>query len=698
MRQKLIKRIGVLCVSLAVFVATLVSTGLMAAADTFTPSTVTVPSNVTLTVIKNFDDGLQGFTAGNAGNNKDGSVVEHCTTLGYGTSGGSVKWTYDKSKADWSSPNFRDGSETFYDMNGDGYFLWIKAEAAGTVRLEGLQNDWATSVYCDADITAGENLVYFPYSGFKNKDGSAITKRPTGYHLCLYALTMPNAGTIYVDEFGTYEADEIETTTTEAPVTTTEAAVTTTETPTTPTTAEPTSFVPSEKRIPADVALTVIKNFDDGLQSFIAGNAGDSGEGSVAAHSAIWGYGTSGGSIKWTYDKSKAAWNAPRIQDSTETFYDAKGDGYFLWIKSDAAGTARLQGQGKYGSDWVEVYCDAAIEAGENLVYFPYADFMKNDPNHTKADPFSALGYKICLYLNDTPNAGTAYVDAFGTYEEGVTPTTGTDTTAPTQPTTPDQPEEHNPNYHKLIDDFNAYADDNSLIEFWTARNAGETGEGAVVTLDTTGENSVSGNSLKIVYDTGKASWTSPGALKTKPDNQDFEGDGFCFWLKTEKAMSMRVSYLTEDAEVVFDIKDIPAGYEGYYHVPFSEVTYFQAGIETEYEDLGFEPMDFYYFSFYVYGLNVYDVCQNTVWFDDLSFYAEESFEPADSTNGSTDQTDADPTNRDETDPTEGTGTNAGEEPADPVPTGVGLPIAAGVLAAVSAGAVLTAGKRRNRR
>ena len=678
MRQKLIKRIGVLCVSLAVFVATLVSTGLMAAADTFTPSTVTVPSNVTLTVIKNFDDGLQGFTAGNAGNNKDGSVVEHCTTLGYGTSGGSVKWTYDKSKADWSSPNFRDGSETFYDMNGDGYFLWIKAEADGTVRLEGLQNDWATTVHCDAEVKAGENLVYFPYSGFKNNDGSAITKRPTGYHLCLYALTMPNVGTMYVDAFGTYEGDIH---------------------------GGADTFTPSTVTVPSNVTLTVVKNFDDGLQGFTVGNAGNNKDGSVVEHCTTLGYGTSGGSVKWTYDKSKADWSSPNFRDGSETFYDMNGDGYFLWIKAEADGTVRLEG---LQNDWATtVHCDAEVKAGENLVYFPYSGFKNNDGSAITKRP---TGYHLCLYALTMPNTGTMYVDAFGTYEadEIVTTTTETPVTTteaavtttetPTTPTTADQPEEHNPNYHKLIDDFNAYADNNNLIEFWTARNAGETGEGAVVTLDTTGENSVSGNSLKIVYDTGKASWTSPGALKTKPDNQDFEGDGFCFWLKTEKAMSMRVSYLTEDAEVVFDIKDIPAGYEGYYHVPFSEVTYFQAGIETEYEDLGFEPMDFYYFSFYVYGVGVYDVCQNTVWFDDLSFYAEESFEPADPTNGSTDPLNTDPTNRDETDPTEGTGTNAGEEPADPVPTGVGLPIAAGVLAAVSAGAVLTAGKRRNRR
>lgn len=654
MKQKPIRRIGVFCVSIAVFVAALVSTGLLAAADTFTPSTVTVPSNVTLTVVKNFDSDLQSFGAGNAGDNQDGSVVEHCTTLGYGTSGGSIKWTYDKSKASWNAPSIRDSGETFYDMNGDGYFLWIKAEAAGTVRLEGLLTDWTTTVHCDADVKAGENLVYFPYTDFVKNDGSDFTMTALGCHVCLYAQTMPEAGTMYMDAFGTYEVDD----------------------------SEPTSFVPSEKRVPEDVALTVIKNFDNGLQSFIAGNAGDNQDGSIAEHSTVWGYGTSGGSIKWTYDKSKASWNAPRIQDSTETFYDAKGDGYFLWIKSDAAGTARLQGQGKYGGDWVEIYCDAAIEAGENLVYFPYTSFVKNS-DKTQAGSFSALGYKICLYLNDTPNAGTAYVDAFGTYEEGVTPPPTSDT-SDSSSSASEQPKEHNPNYHKLIDDFSSYADDNSLIGVWSARNAGESGEGAIVTLDTTGENSVSGNSLKIVYDVGKASWYAPGVLKMKPDNQDFEGDGFCFWLKTEKAMSMRVSYLTEDAEAVFDIKDIPAGYEGYYHVPFSEVKYLQAGIETEYEDLGFEPMDFYYFSFYVYGLNMYDTYQNTVWFDDLSFYAEKSF---------------DPTNSDVSNPPESTGANtSGGDVIDPVPTGVGLPLASGALAVLSAGVVLTAVKRRNRR
>lgn len=683
MRQKSIKRIGSLCMSLAVFVAALVSTGLMAMADTFTPSEKTVPSSVTLTEIKNFDTDLQNFKAGNPGDNNDGSIMEHCTTLGYGTSGGSVKWTYDKSKA----PNtcVLDGAEDFYTAGGDGFFLWIKADAAGKVRLQGLNNEW-TSIYCDAEVVAGENLVYFPYSSFKKGEENAQTFTLLGYHLCLYPIGMPNAGTMYVDAFGTYDVDESVTTTT------TEAAVTTTETPTTPTTAEPTSFVPSEKRVPADVALTQIKNFDNGLQSFIAGNAGDNGEGSLAVHSAVWGYGTSGGSIKWTYDKSKAAWGSPNVRDNTNTFYDANGDGYFFWIKSDAAGTARLQGQGKYSDGWVDVYCDAEIEAGENLVYLPYDNFVKNS-DKTKADPFSALGY-ITLYSLNTPNTGTAYVDAFGTYEEGVTPTTGTDTTAPTQPTTPDQPEEHNPDYHKLIDDFNAYADDRTLIETWSAINTGETGEGCVMLLDTTGENSVSGNSLKLTYNAAKAYWASPGSQKRKPDNQDFEGDGFCFWIKTEKAMSMRVAYLTEDAEAVFDIRDIPAGYEGYYHVPFSEVAYFQAGIEVPYEELGFEPSDFYYFTFYVYGPNSqsedYD---NTVWFDDLSFYAEESFEPVTEPTEKTDGTGSDTTGTAGT-----TDTTSGEGPADPVDTGVGLPLAAGVLAAVSVGVVLTANKRRNRR
>lgn len=679
MRHKLARRTGTLFVSLALLAVLLVSTGLAASAD-FAPSAVTVPSHVTLTPIKNFDADLQGFKAGNPGENNDGSVVEHYTTLGYGTSGGSIQWTYDKSKA--PDACVLDGGEDFYSAAGDGFFLWIKAEAAGKVRLQGLNNDW-NSVYCDAEIAAGENLVYFPYSSFKKGEDAASAFTLLGYHICLYPIGMPSTGTLYVDAFSTYEVDESASTATSTPDTT-----------------EPDAFSPSEKKVPADVALTQLKNFDDGLQRFAAGNPGSSGEGSVVTHSTKWGYGTSGGSIKWTYDKSKADWSSPSVKDSTNEFYKANGDGYFLWIKSDAAGTARLQGQGNYSDGWIDVYCDAAVEAGENLVYFPYGSFVKNDQDHTKADAFSALGY-VNLYLLNCPNAGTAYVDAFGTYKKGVTPPTGEESSSPSQPTTPEQPDEHNPNYHKLIDDFNTYPDERTLIETWSAINTGETGEGCVMSLDTTGQNSVSGNSIKLVYNAAKAYWTSPGTQKRKPDNQDLEGDGFCFWLKTEKAMSMRVAYLTEDAEAVFDIKDIPAGYEGYYHVPFSEIKYFQAGFEVPYDELGFEPTDFYYFTFYVYGPNSQsEDYQNTVWFDDLTFYSKESFEPSDPTSSdptSSDPTPSAPTGTDASRPTETTGTNAGEEPTDPVQTGVGLPLAA-VALAVSAGAVLTVSKRRNRR
>lgn len=437
------------------------------------------------------------------------------------------------------------------------------------------------------------------------------------------------------------------------------------------------TFTPSTVTVPSNVTLTVVKDFDAGLQNMAAGNAGDNNDGSIVEHCTTTGYGSSGGSIKWTYDKSKAAWSSPSIRDSSEDFFTASGDGFFLWVKTEAAGKLRLEGQGVVpkadgsGDEWAAAYCDVEVTTGENLVYFPYSSFKEGD---NPARTMKSFGYHMCLYPIEMPHAGTMYVDAFGTYKESTSSTTGTESDTPNQSTTSNQPKEHNPNYHKIIDDFEAYTDNNSLIEVWTARNAGETGEGSIVTLDTTGENSRSGNSLKIEYDIGKSAWYAPGTLKVKPDNQDFQGDGFCFWLKTEKAMSMRISYLSEDAEAVFDIKDIPAGYEGYYHVPFSDVKYFQAGIETPYEELGFEPCDFYYFTFYVYGPEVYQDCQNTVWFDDLSFYAAESFEPVTNpTSGSTDNPDV---------------------PA----TGAGLPLTAGAFVAVSVGIVLTASKRQNRR
>lgn len=433
-------------------------------------------------------------------------------------------------------------------------------------------------------------------------------------------------------------------------------------------------FTPSTVTLPSNMTLTTVKNFDDGLQGFKAGNSGENNDGSGVEHCTTLGYGTSGGSIQWTYDKSKAP--DACVLDGAEDFYAADGDGFFLWIKADATGKVRLQG---LNNDWNSIYCDAEVATGENLVYFPYSSFKKGEE---AAPAFTLLGYHICLYPIGMPNAGTMYVDAFGTYKEGAIPTTDTDVSDSTLPTTPDQPEEHNPDYHKLIDNFEVYTSDRGLIDTWSAINTGESGEGCVMTLDTSGENSVSGNSVKLIYNAANAQWCSPGTQKRKPDNQDLEGDGFCFWLKTEKAMSMRVAYLTEDAEAVFDIKNIPAGYEGYYHVPFSDVKYFQAGIEVPYEELGFEPSDFYYFTFYVYGPNSqWEDYENTVWFDELSFYASESFDAEDTTNTTIMPDTAE--------------TTAESKPADNVNTGVRMPLAAGAAVLVFVGAALATGKRR---
>ena len=576
------KRLTALCGAVLVLASALLSLGLTAAADGFTPSEKRVPDNVTLTPIANFDEGLGDFIGGNAGDTGEGSVPEHTAALGYGESGGAVKWTYNKDKANWNAPSLRDSTEAFY-KGGDGLFVWLKAEAAGTARIEGLMSDWTTTIHCDVAYEAGENLLYFPWSEFvKNADGSKAGTDTVGCHMSLYLESpAPRTGTVYVDALSTYvKTPEI-----------------------------PTVFTPSEKRVPDNVTLTPIADFDGGLGTFVGGNAGDTGEGSVPEHTAALGYGESGGAVKWTYNKDKANWNAPSLRDSTETFYKG-GDGLFVWLKAEAAGTARIEG---LMSDWTTtIHCDVAYEAGENLLYFPWSEFVKNaDGSKAGTD---TVGCHMSLYLESpAPRTGTVYVDALSMYSVQKTP------------------QEHKSEYHKGIDDFNGYADAAALLGVWSARNAGAEGTGAILSLDTTEGCQVSGQSLKLQYNTKNADWWAPGAIKLKPDNQDFEGDGFCFWIKTEKAMSLRVSYLTEDCEVVYDVPaaDLPAGYEGYIHVPYDAVTYLQAGIETPYDEIGFVPSDFYYFTIYCYGTAMWQEYENTVWLDDLSFYSERSFEPA---------------------------------------------------------------------
>ena len=565
-------------------------------ADGYTPSEKTVPSTVTLTTAANQQAALGALTGWNASDDGSASVAERVTDCGYGENGSAVRWTYDKSKSQHAG--LRDSSQEWYGTAGDGFFLWVKSDVAGTLRLEGtgFTPDWV-AMHCDAEIAVGENLVFFPYADFVlNSNGEHADFTLFGYGFVLYPIGLPQSGTLYIDAFSCYEG--------ELP-------------PDDPKpTDEPGPFHESELRLPETVGLKTLKNFDADLCGFTGQNAGDDGKASVVVHSAAYGFGISGGSAKWMFDKSKnpnaSFWN------SSEDFYAAEGDGFFLWIKSDAAGTVRLQG---LMNDWTGAWCDAEIQAGENLVYFPYSRFVKADGTDTPAE-FTLFGYHMTLYPLTLPQSGTLYIDSFGNYGAQQKESSG------------GLMQEHPEDYHTVLDDFESYTDDRTLIGVWTQINAQENGDGCRMSLDTTGANARFGNSLKLIYNSGKAVWASPGAQKRKPDNEELYGDGLCFWMKTEKAMTMRAAYLTEDCEAVFDIKDIPAGFEGYVHVPFDEIHYMQAGKEVPYEEIGFVPTDFYYFTFYCYGPTQSADYENTVWFDDFGFYAasETDLKPAEAT------------------------------------------------------------------
>lgn len=340
-----------------------------------------------LKVYNNFDDGLQGYSCGNAGSDNEGSVAIHSAAYGLGTSGGSVKWSYNKKLADWSSPSFGNFTNEFVTAYGDGFFMWIKSEDAGTLRFEGICLDWITKVYCDATISKGENLVFFPYADFKVNDGDGAFDNDVEASFTSignYSITtlsgFPNSGKMYIDSFGAYKnlTDE--------------------------------SNIPgstSSLTLPKDIILTEYESFKTGTNGFV-GEAGGTGiNGSVAHHSNLFFYGSSFGSLKWTFDKNVTDYKIPVLINKNGTNYKATGYGYFMWLLADASGKLRIKGTDNNGN---AVYCDSDFVKGENLMYFPYASFK--NANGTFAE-FTAI--KDIFFTPDVQNESAVLrIDSFG--------------------------------------------------------------------------------------------------------------------------------------------------------------------------------------------------------------------------------------------------------------------------------------------
>ena len=614
--------------------------------ETFTPSTVTMPDNST--VINNFDGNLGSWIAGFAGDGT-GSVVALTGACGYGTSGQSVKWTYNKEKADGNSPSLRETSGTFYNKAGnDGIAFWLKTEATGTIRIQGVLDDWSTSLYYDVQVVAGENIVKIPFADLKNITGSSTTWGScTGFGaINIFALTMPDSGVMYFDQFATYSTQSSGGGTGEDPEG---------------------SYTPSTVAMPTN--STGVDSFDNSLGSWSAGFAGD-GTGSIVALSKAYGYGTSGQSLKWTYNKQKADGNSPSIRNTSESFYSKvdKG-GIVFWLKTAAAGTIRVQG---LLDDWTtSLYCDVTVTAGENIVKVPYADFKSLTGASNPWGSCTGIGF-INIFALTMPDSGVMYFDQFSVYDDSKQ---GTDYEIIGLDSQYD---------YQVVDDLESYTTDDDLSAIWIKRNEGENKLGAVIGLNTDATNSYSGKSIQFHYNMKESNFYSPAVTKLKPDYFDWEGDGFCFWLKNTESISFRVGMMVDEYQAVMDFKDIPAG-EHFYYVSWKDLTYLLGQQEVAYDDLGFEPSDCCNLTFYYYpSVSQYRGFETTIYMDQFSYFSAK--ESTDNSSSSTD----DKTSSADNNGTVSKGSNSGSTNSNAAIPNTGYASAAAAVLLLGTGAATT--------
>lgn len=229
-------------------------------------------------------------------------------------------------------------------------------------------------------------------------------------------------------------------------------------------------------------------------------------------------YGGAGKSLKAVYDCSKKESLGPPAFWLSDKTITPKGKGITFWIKSSKDTKIRIVAADK---SWKLLTVNSVeVKKGENLYYFKYSDFN----NYSSADISRINQFQIRMDGND---AGTIWFDNFGFFD---LPESGEDD---------DKGEEEQPSAVKIpgqsqvLWNFDSYNSPEEMNAAFKAHNAGSSGEGIQLYLESDKENVYGGNgkSLKAIYDRKKGTNTLPCIIHS--EKLITKNEGFVFWLKS---------------------------------------------------------------------------------------------------------------------------------------------------------------------
>ena len=433
-----------------------------------------------LDVLYNFNTSMGAFwSAKNPGTSGNGSKISLSDECGYGVSGKSLKWVYDKSQTDGAQPALYH-DEAFNKLN-DGLAFWYKTDAAGTLRIAAMAYSVNAAAWVPVEakvaVTNGENLVTIPWRNFVYTSSGTRASDMSKITWVYFYLDNDNlSGVVYLDQLSTYTADGTE-------------------------------VYQNQKEI--QDSITVLYNFDENYTDWEARNVGENGS-VISLESSIV-YGGVGKSLKWVYDKQKATGNNPSLYH--DEAFDFSDTGLLFWLDSSAAGSIRIAGMGWNGSSWVDIYADVGVVEGENIVKVPWTYFVYAS-NGNRASEVTKITW-VSVYPTGLPETGTLYIDQFGRYLSSEF--------MASQLVIEDE--------MTILYDFN-----DGLMTGWSVKNAG-TGTGSVLSVSGTKGYGQSGSSLEWSYDKGDSS--DPAAYHDEAFN--FDQTGLIFWADSSQAGILRI-------------------------------------------------------------------------------------------------------------------------------------------------------------
>lgn len=450
----------------------------------------------------------------------------------YGGSGKSIKVTYDTSKKETSNPSPAIWLDTTaITTSGDGITFWIKSEKATKIRIVAADKSYAKTLTIDGvEVKAGENLFFFKYSDFNNSSSADMSK------LNQFQIRTDgnDAGTFYFDNFGFFSENDSDN-----------------------------QEEDWKKDLKAASGSNLLFGFDDITNSSQAkwtarfDNNGTAIKVDLETNASNV-YGGSGKSLKVTYDcANKVSSGVPAIWTG-DTLYTPKGDGITFWIKSEKATKIKLvMGDKSYKAMVID---NIEVKAGENLFFFRYSDFT----NYSSADLSGIRQIQIRTAADD---ANTFYFDNFGFFSLSGD----------------DDKEDEKEEDEDWAKDLTAATGDNLLDSFddvtdlstqkWKPR-WDNSGTALQMSLETSADNVYggSGKSIKIVYDSAKKQAEGPPSIWAGDNGFVPQGDGITFWIKSEKATTIKLvtADSTFNVTMIIDNIEVKAG-ENLYFFRYSD-------------------------------------------------------------------------------------------------------------------------------